>query len=336
MQHIADAVGVSTKSVSRVLNGEPGTSPETSRRILAAAQELGFRRNDLARGLARGDRTGTIGLVLRHSSTRFYDKLIRGVEEVAREHDTLVLTAGSHSPERERPTVLALSSRRVDGMLVVPVGDDHGYLRAELASGLPIVFVDRPPIGLAADAVLSNDRGGGRAATAHLLAHGHRRIGVIGASDRVHTVGQRIAGHHDAVESAGLARDPRLLHPGVDTVAEATRTANRLLLADDAPTALLTLNSICTLGTVRALRDLGLSGRVALVGYDDFDTADLLDPPVTVVSHDVVEVGRRAATRLFERVAGDDRPPSTEVLPSTLIVRGSGELPPAGRRTGRP
>lgn len=120
--------------------------------------------------------------MLRHSSTRFYDNLIRGVEEVAEQHGVLVLTAASQTPERERSTLLALSSRRVDGLLIVPVGDDQSYLTPEQAAGTALVFVDRPPTGLSADTVLTDDYGGGYAAGTHLAAHGHRRIAVIGAS----------------------------------------------------------------------------------------------------------------------------------------------------------
>ena len=331
MQDIATLVGVSTKSVSRVLNDEGGASPQTTERILAAARELGFRRNDLARDLARGLRTDTVGLVLRHSSTRFYENLIRGVDEVAQDHGALVLTAGSHTPERERATLLALSSRRVDGLLIVPVGDDQAYLRQEQASGLPLVFVDRPPVGVAADAVLTDDRAGGRSATEHLLIGGHRRIGVVGAAAHVHTVVERVAGYQDAVRSAGLPVDPTLCRLGVDTPEDARDAVSGLLGAADPPTALFTLNSVATIGALRALAAAGASRSVALVGYDDFDTADLLDPPVTVIAHDVVEMGRRAASRLFARVAGEAGPPVTDLLPTTLVPRGSGEIrAPAG------
>jgi LacI family transcriptional regulator len=326
MQDIADRVGISTKSVSRALNGEPGTSPRTTEQVLAVARELGFRRNDLARSLARGDRTGTVGLVLKHSSTRFYESLIRGVDEVADAHGALVLTAGSHSEDGERSTLLALSSRRVDGMLIVPVGRDQSYLRAEQAMGMPLVFVDRPPSGVAADAVLADDRGGGLLATRHLLRHGHRRVGVVGASASVHTVSERIAGYDAAIAEAGLARDPRLVQLDVEGSGAARDAVHRLLAEPSPPTALFLLNSVCTIGALRALDDAGLAGRVALVGFDDFDTADLLTPGVTVVAHDVVEMGRQAAARLFARIGGEDGAPAVDVLPTTLIPRGSGEL----------
>jgi len=328
MRQIADQVGISVKSVSRVLNGEPGVSAATAEQIHAVARQLGFRRNDLARNLRRGDRTETVGLVLRQSSTRFYDDLIRGIEEVADRHNALVLTATSRTAARERTALLALSSRRVDGLLIVPTGEDQSFLRPEQAAGLPLVFVDRPPSGLTADTVLADDSGGARAACEHLLAGGHRRIGVIGAGARLHTVIGRLRGHRTALAGRRLPIDDALLALGCEGVAAARAAVRRLLRAADPPTALFTLNNLCTIGAARALRDLGAEHRVALVGFDDFELADLLDPPVTVVQHDVVGMGRTAAARLFAQIGGDVADVTTLVLPTRLVPRGSGEIPP--------
>ncbi len=333
MRQVAARVGVSTKTVSRVLNGEPGVSPATAEQIRAAARDLGVRRTDLARNLRRGDRTETVGLVLKHSSTRFYDHLIEGVEEVADRHRALVITAGSRTEERERETLLALSSRRVDGLLIVPTGHDHAFLRPEQEAGTALVFVDRPPSGLDSDTVLADDAGGAHAATAHLLRHGHRRIGVLGASAQLHTVAERVRGHRAALASAGLPDDPALLALDLDGGAAARAATVRLLTAPDPPTALFALNGVCSVGATYALRDLRRHRQVALVGFDDVELADLLDPPVTVVQHDVTAMGRVAAELLFARIGGADAPAETIVLPTALVARGSGELsgphPPA-------
>ena len=326
MRQVAARVGVSTKTVSRVLNGEAGVSPATTEQIRAAARELGFRRNDLARNLRRGDRTETVGLVLRHSSTRFYDDLIEGVEEIADRHGALVITAGSRTEERERETLLALASRRVDGLLIVPTGHDHAFLRPEQDVGTALVFVDRPTTGLDADTVLADDAGGAGNATEHLLRHGHRRIGVLGASAQLHTVAERVRGHRAALDAAGVVRDDALLALDLAGGHAARAATLRLLTAPDPPTALFALNGVCTVGATYALRDLQAHRQVALVGFDDVQLADLLDPPVTVVQHDVTEMGRVAATRLFARLAGEDGPPATVVLPTALVPRGSGEL----------
>jgi LacI family transcriptional regulator len=326
MKDIAGRVGVSIKSVSRVVNGEGGVSPATAERILAVARELGFRRNDLARNLRQRDRTGTIGLVLRHSSTRFYDQLIQGIEDVAEDHRALVITAGSRTPERERATLLALSSRRLDGLLIVPIGSDHAFLAAEQTTGMPLVFVDRPPRHLTADTILADDHGGARTAVGHLVRHGHRRIAVIGAAADLHTVRERVRGYRDALREAGLEPDERLVQLDRDGRGAAERAVDDLLAGTDAPTALFTTNNVSTIGATTALRRLGAERRVALVGFDDFELADLLDPPLTVVAHDVAEMGRRAAQRLFSRIDGDQGPARIDVLPTRLIARGTGEI----------
>lgn len=332
MKAIADQVGVSIKSVSRVLNGEGGVSARTADRILTAAQELGFRPNELARGLRRGDRTQTIGIVLKHSSTRFYENLIRGVEDVAQRHGLLVITATSRSPDREKATLLALSSRRVDGLLIVPTGGaDHSFLKPEQAVGIPLVFVDRPPTGLVADTVLTDDFGGGHAAVSHLLRHGHRRIGVVGAAAELHTVAERVRGYRAALDAYDVPADGELVRLDIEGTVAAAKATEALLALPEPPTALFALNNLCTIGVIRALRDRSRHNDVGLVGFDDFELADLLQPPVTVVAQDIVALGRLAAEQLLARINGAEGPHRVVTLPTKLIRRGSGEIPAAGR-----
>jgi LacI family transcriptional regulator len=327
MKDIADQVGISIKSVSRVLNGEPGVSPDTAEHVLGVARELGFRRNDLARSLRRQDRTETVGVVLRHLSTRFSDSLIRGIDEVAAVDGALVLTAATRTPDREMSTLLALSSRRVDGVVIAPSGLDQAFLRAEQSAGLPLVFADRPPSGITADTVTADNARGAYEATMHLVAHGHRRIGVIGPQNGVFTVSERVRGYCAAFDASGIdGRPDEFVRLDCINADSAQQKAGELLGSADPPTALFCLNNVCTIGAARALQRASLNHRVALVGFDDFDTADLLDPAVTVVDQDVEEMGRRAAQLLFARIKGHDGSPETIVLPTTLIPRGSGEI----------
>ncbi|PXY25115.1 LacI family transcriptional regulator [Prauserella coralliicola] len=328
MNDVARLAGVSIKTVSRVVNDEPAVHPETAARVLAAIEELGFRRNAGARNLRRGSTTGTLGLIVEDVGNPFYSELTRAVERVATAFGRQVLTGSSEeNPDRERELALEFCGRRVDGLLIVPAGDRHAYLGPELRSGTPVVFIDRPPGGLAADTALVDNAAGAAEAAAHLAAHGHRRIAFAGDSPEIHTARERLRGFHEGCARAGIGPTERVVvmrEPGEDSVAE---TVRRMLAGPDTPTAVVAGNNRVTVELLRALGRR--ERRPALVGFDDFELADLLDPPVSVVAHDVGLLGRTAAELLFARLQGDQSPPRKVVLPVRLIARGSGEVAPA-------
>src|SRR5512133_986492 len=177
MTDVAAAAGVSLKTVSRVVNTEPGVTAETEARVREAIEQLGFRRNYVARALRRGQRFRMLGLVIEDVANPFYSAIARGVEEVTRELDLLLSAASSdEDPARERELVQLFCERRIDGLLIVPAGDDHRYLLPELRLGMHAVFIDRPPGNIEADVVLLDNLGGAQAAAEHLLSRGHRRI----------------------------------------------------------------------------------------------------------------------------------------------------------------
>jgi LacI family transcriptional regulator len=240
----------------------------------------------------------------------------------------MLVFAGScdEDARRERELIGAFRTRRVDGILVVPAGPDHSYLLPELRVGTAIVFVDRPPRFLDADCVVSDNVDGGRTATAHLAAAGHRRIAFLGAEPTIATADDRLRGYREALAALSLELDPALVRTGLRTVEDAERAALDLLQEPDPPTALFAAQNFFTIGTIRALRSLGLERRVAVVGFDDFLLADLLDPPVTVIAQDPTELGRRAAELLFRRLDGDRSPTQRVVCGVRLIERGSGEI----------
>jgi LacI family transcriptional regulator len=327
MSDVARAAGVSLKTVSRVVNREPGVRPETSERVRCAIETLGFRRNEAARTLRQGRTTRTVGLVIEDMANPFYFGIMRGVEEAARRLGSLVIAASSdENGERERELTLALCERRVDGLILVPAADDHSYLLPEMELGVRIVFLDRPPQGIAADTVLVDNIGGADAATCHLLAQGHRRVAMVGDMPTLYTSVQRLDGYRAALARHGVPYDECLVRLGRHDVGEAERAAEELLALPDPPTAIFAGNNRSTIGVLRASARDGR--RIALVGFDDFELAELLPIPVTVVATDSVELGRRAALLLLERLAGDNGLPRTVVLPTTLVRRGSGEIGP--------
>ncbi|HEX2131049.1 MAG TPA: LacI family DNA-binding transcriptional regulator [Actinophytocola sp.] len=325
MSDVARLAGVSIKTVSRVVNDEAGVHADTAERVLAAIERLGFRRNIGALNLRRGSSTGTIGLVLEDVANPFYSGLTRAAEEVARRHGRQVLTGSSDEDAgRERELSLEFCARRVDGLIVVPAGRRHGYLAPEIASGTPVVFVDRPPGEVVADTVLVDNVTGAADAVAHLARHGHRRIAFLGDAPGIFTAGERLRGFREGCARAGVEFDERLVAMGPEQKAAASLA--RALGADPPATALVTGNNRITVRVLRALA--GVPRRPALVGFDDFELADLLDPPVSVVALDPGELGRAAAELLFARLDGDPSPPRRIVLPVRLVPRGSGEVGP--------
>lgn len=332
MRDVAALAGVSVKTVSRVVNGEPGVSPAMSSKVWAAAERLEFQLNLAARNLRRTDgRTATIGLILENVANPYSSALHRAVEDVARGRGVVVL-AGSldEDPTRERELVTAFIARRVDGLIMMPTGLDHSYLGTERRAGTPLMFVDRMPGRLDADVVLTDNRRGAQTGVAHLVTGGHRKIGFLGDRARIATAQERYAGYVDALGDAQIPVDQQHVVHDASTVEIAQQSSEDMLTGADPPTALFTAQNLVTIGALKALRRLGLQQQVALVGFDDFLLADLMDPPVTVVAQDPHTIGRWAAERLFRRSDGDTSPFSTQVVPSRLIPRGSGEIPPGG------
>ncbi|MCQ4041891.1 LacI family DNA-binding transcriptional regulator [Streptantibioticus rubrisoli] len=325
MKDVAARAGVGLKTVSRVVNGEPGVTADTESRVRAAIEALGFRRNDSARILRKG-RTASIGLVLEDLADPFYSPLSRAVEEVARANGSLLFAGSSAEvPEREEELALALCARRVDGLVIVPASDDHRYLEPEIAAGIATVFVDRPASRIEADAVLTDNAGGARTAVAHLIAHGHRRIGFIGDRPHIHTADERVRGYREAMAAHGLAVREEWVSMGGTAPERVRAELERMASGPEAITALFSGNNRVTVTAVRVLSEHDRP--IALVGFDDFELADLLRPGVTVIAQDPARLGRTAAELLFRRLDGDTAPPQRVELPGRLIPRGSGELP---------
>ncbi|MEU4402974.1 LacI family DNA-binding transcriptional regulator [Streptosporangium sp. NPDC023963] len=324
MVDVATRAGVSLKTVSRVVNNAPHVQPELVERVLAAVAELGFRRNHLASSLRSGQTTATVGLLIEEIANPFYATIAGAAAEVARQHGTMLIIASSEEdPAREQQLLRDMCARRVDGLLVVPAGDDHSFMRAEVELGTPVVFLDRPAGGLLADTVLLDNRGGARAGVRRLVEAGHRRIAILLDSIGVYTMRERLDGAQDALGPAGAPYDTRLVRDGVRDPAAAARVVSELLDRPDPPTAFFSLNNRITLGVIEELHRRGSDA--AVLGFDDFDMSSLVPYPLTVIAYDTRELARTAAELLFRRIGGERSWPRTVVLPTELVERG---LPP--------
>ena len=254
MNDVARLAGVSIKTVSRVVNDEPGVHPSTAERVLAAIDQLGFRRNLSARNLRRGSSTGTIGLVLEDVGNPFYSGVTRAVEEIARLRGRQVISGSSdEDPSRERELALEFCSRRVDGLLIVPAGLQHSYLVPEMRAGTPVVFLDRPAGDVVADTVLVDNIGGTVEAVTHLAAHGHRRIAFLGDAPDIFTANERLRGYREGCVRAGIGYHEELVAMGPHDESSVRTTLGRLHSMREPATAIVAGNNRITVYILRAL-----------------------------------------------------------------------------------
>ena len=323
MKDVAAKAGVALKTVSRVVNSEPGVTPETAGRVLGAIEELGFRRNESAR-LLRTGRTATLGFIADSWTEPDHVAVYQGLEGIAREQGYLMYAGSTESdPAAEERLALAMCARRVDGLIIIPAPGPHDYLIPEIDAGVATVFVLHQPELARADVVLPDEHGAAHAAVAHLAAHGHRRIGFIGGP----ADGQRAPlrdGYLAALAEAGLAADPAWQALDAATLAGAGLPVTAVFCASQALTR-AALHTLAARGGGPAAQ-----GRVAVVGFGGFELADALSPPVTVVSYDPVLIGYTAGELLIDRLAGLPAPPRRVEVPVRLIARGSAEFPPPG------
>jgi LacI family transcriptional regulator len=325
---VALEVGVSAKTVSRVLNEDGPVSAQTREQVLAAVARLGFQPNLMARNIRVGGPDTTIGLVVPDLGNPFFGAVAGAIEDTVRERGlTLLMGSSADDPDQERALTDKFLARRVSILIVVPsVGADHSHLKPHRTAGLPVLFLDRPGVGLVTDSIVSSNRAGAQDGVAHLIAHGHRRIGFVGDLPvKLYTRRERLAGYRTALQDAGLPYDRPLVVSAHDQRGAAAATS-QLLALPDPPTALFAGNNMVALGIVA---ELARSKRkdVALVAFDDVPLAEALEPALTVVAQDPEEIGRAAATTALSRLDGDRSRARTITVPTRLIIRGSGESP---------
>lgn len=349
---VADAAGVSRATASRALGRYGSVSPEAAEAVRAAAANVGYEVNHVARSMITG-RTRTIGVVLSDIENDFFVRALRGVSHVARERGYDVFLASTDEDvELERKAVKALRGRRVEGLLVCPVDPtDAEHLRAASTAGEPLVLLDRGVAGLTTDCVGIDNRRAGYEATSVLLEAGHTRIAVVSGIGQdamtralrnapvTEQPGEtpsegRVVGHYRALLEAGVQPDTRLQVPTDFSRTAVTDAVARVLSAVPRPTAILTSDSLETLGALHAIRLAGLSipDDVSLLGFDDAAWIPIVLPPITVVEQPAYDMGVHAARALLERIEGSDTPPASVILPTRVITRDSVGPPPAAAK----
>nr|WP_272912862.1 LacI family DNA-binding transcriptional regulator [Pseudomonas edaphica] len=323
MDDVASRAGVSTSTVSHVLNGTRKVSPATVQAVQRAIQALGYIPNTLARSLARSS-TNTIGVAISALSNHYFSETVQAIETECVRHGYMMLFADPHDdPEQELRVVTALHHRRVDGILLAP-STGSSALEYLQANEMPTVLVDRM-MSEQFDQVGVENTQSTQALVAHLIEHGHRRIGFIAGREGLSTTDERVAGYRAALQAAGLVFDPQLLVNGGSHNAPARQATAQLLALPVPPTAIMAGNNLMTLGAMHALRDarIEVPGQMALVGFDDFDWADFFVPRLTLIAQPVKELGARAVHMLLQRMATPGAPTQSVRLAPSLQRRDS-------------
>jgi LacI family transcriptional regulator len=330
---VARRAGVSTSTVSHVVNNTRFVSDELRKRVLSAMHELEYTPNAAARMLSLR-RSHTIGVIVSDIRNPFFASVARGVEDVAQEQGyTLVLCNSDENALRETACLNALETRAVDGVLLASAGVADEHLARLVRAGYPIVLVDRDLPELGAPAVLLNNEGAAYSAVWHLITRGHKRIAMLSGRAAISTTTERVAGYRRALNEARIEVDDRLIVSGASTSEGGAIAANAVLDLDEPPSAIFSGNNLMSIGAVQTIVNRGLlvPDDMALVGFDDFPFpwSDAFRPRLTTVAQPTYELGRRAAELLVQRLKGS-RSASAErvVLDGKLVVReSSGALP---------
>jgi len=328
LAQVAEHASVSLKTASRALSGETYVSDATRERVLSAAGELGYQRNSAASLLASGRLADSVGLITGDFTNPFYSALAQAVEDELRPHGIHLAVANSgESADQEWRIACDLADRQTRALLVVSASPRHSQYAALVARGIPVVFLDRPPIELAADSVVFDNRSGGRIAAQHLRDAGHERIAFIGDYSWLPTFRGRLEGMSEVLDPSPNAAWRELLRSDAHDAASARGRTAELLALPEPPTAVVAGNNRALLGVMEAVSEIAPEERPAVVGFDDVEWARVLG--VTIVSGDTEALGRRAAGLAVRRLADRTRTAENVELPMRLIARGSSN---GGRR----
>jgi LacI family transcriptional regulator len=324
---VAKVAKVGVMSVSRVINDHPSVKGSTRAKVMKAIAKTGYSPNDAARMLK--GRTGrTIAFVVPDLSD-FFSSCFHAIQEVAIRHgyQTMVVATG-RSASVEESQLESIRNHRVAGLLIVTSGSDGKQLKMLQDGGIPVVALDRPVTGAQADAVLVENRDGAEQGVRHLIEHGHKAIACVGFDSGSYTVRERIEGYKQAMRAAGLKP---ILSTSFGTHEAMQSLVSRWTTAKDRPTAAFTIKRISSVQLIQALHrhKMRVPLDIALVGFDDFELAEVLGTPLTVVRQSPMEIARAAAELLFKKIVRlregrlAELQAAKTLFPAELVIRRS-------------
>jgi LacI family transcriptional regulator len=325
MADVAREAGVSSMTVSRVINDKGDVSPETRQRVIEVIARLGYRPSGIARGLATR-RTGTLGLVIPDVANPFFSDVARGAEHVAYAAGYNVFLCNTEEdPQRELAVLRSLEEKCVDGVVLCSSRLDDGALGEVVARHTCVVLVNRRLGGGGVRSVLVDDETGGRLATEHLLQAGHRAVGFLAGPAASHSGRERARGYRAAMAGAGLRHKEAWVRHCPPMVEGGHQGARALLTGHPALTALFCYNDLVAVGVLQACAELGrqVPGDLSVVGYDDIPLAALVTPPLTTCRVPRYELGAEAVRLLLNEIDGCHDGCEEIVLRPDLVIRAS-------------
>lgn len=325
IKDVAAHADVSVATVSAVINENKYVSPELVQRVQTSIAVLGYQRNSFARGL-KTQISHCIGLIIPDLANPFYTNIARGAENVAHAHNySLILGNTDEDPEKEKKYLQLLESKQADGLIIAVTDHSYAYLQSLPVQNLALVSIDRSLFNLGVDTVMVENKEGASRAVEHLIALGHRRIGLLTGARGIAPTEERLLGYTGALEKHGIPIDPALIVTTRARVEGGARGALQLLTLEERPTAIFMMDGTMAIGALQTIERLGLRcpGDIAIACFDDFVWASIMRPRLTVVDQPTYEIGQQAARLLFDRLQNRERAPKEVRLPTTFIIRES-------------
>ncbi len=325
LKDVAERAGVSTATVSHVINETRFVSDELKARVHQAMEELNYHPNAIARSLRRRS-THNIGMIVPDISYPFLAEVARGVENAGFELGYNVILCDSNGDlEREADYIQLLQEKKADGIVFVAAGESSSHVQALIEQGMPVVVCDRELAGVEVDTVIADNVGSGYQATEHLIELGHRRIGCIAGPPMLEISSKRVAGYRRALEQHGLPRREELMAQGDFRSRGGYEAMGELLTLDEPPTAVFACNDLMAIGAICAASQerLRIPQDIAIVGCDDIALASFTNPSLTTVAQPKHELGAAAVEMLVERIRDKSKPTTRRLLPTELVLRDS-------------
>ncbi len=327
IKKIAKQAGVSTATVSRVLNRSDKVTEETAQKVMKVVEDLNYRMDHVARRMkVKATDSLVIGLMITDIGNPFFANVAQGVEDVAYKNKHILMISNTNEdPEKEKFFLNSMLSEKVSGVIIVPTSGNEPFLRNLVGEDFPMVMVDRRVEGLNIDTVSINNEYGAYQATKRLIENGHSRIGIICGIKGLSNTEERFGGYKKALKESGIPLSKELITYG-DYVEKGGRNAmNRLLSLKNPPTAVFSTNNLMTLGCIKELysRKIPIPDKMALIGFDDSTWAEALIPPLTTIKQPGYELGINAAELLIKRLNNPSSSTMNIVLNTELIIRES-------------